>query len=273
MMTPSTVPTGKSERVEAGNPRRPPAADDHQTDDEAGGDEATRLQKANAGERHDADRRRDREGQGLAARAAEAEQIRKPLRGRAWQVVGEGIGQADAGKSGDAAHGHHRGECHDQERYQRLEVAAAEPQQGAEAAGADQRHAEAEHQSADQRTAPFEARAGIDRTRQVEFGEYLERRHAGDGHGDRQHPGAQASRVIAVDRVLDGAERAEATAPRGKAEHDSQRQSARSANEVGRQIHLRASRTRPVGPRSVRLISFGSSRPSYRERLGRQKAA
>ena len=102
----------------------------------------------------------------------------------ARQIVGQRLGQSDTRQAGGAAYRHHGGDGHDQERQQRLEIAAAEPQQRAKPAGSDQRHAKAELQPADDGAAPFDAGAGIDRARKVEPGEHLERLYARDRDRD-----------------------------------------------------------------------------------------
>ena len=117
-------------------------------------------------------------------------------------------------------------------RDQRFQVAAAKLSQSAEPAGAVERHAKTEQEAADDQAAQFDARAGIDRARQIELGPQFERVHADDRDGDRQDPAAQPARVIGIDRVLDGAERAEAAAPRHKAEREAEPEAEqRSARE------------------------------------------
>ncbi len=87
----------------------------------------------------------------------------------------------------------------------------------AEAAGADQGHAGAEHQTADDGAAPLDARAGIDRARQVETAPEFERVHADDGDRRCQNPGAGPAHILGIDDVFDRGDGTKAAAAGDKA--------------------------------------------------------
>ena len=94
---------------------------------------------------------------------------------------------------------------HDEKYDQRFQVSAAEPQQRAEATGADKRHPKAEEQAADDGSAPFDPSGGVDRPRQIEIAGAFECMDPCYGDRRRQHPGPNSAHVPAVNSVLDGA--------------------------------------------------------------------
>ncbi len=117
-------------------------------------------------------------------------------------------------------------------RDDRAQVAAADLAQRTHAAGAVQRHAEAEDQTADDQRAEFEPRAGIDRLGEIEFAEHFQQMHADNGNADRQQPGAKPARVVGIDRILDRTERAETPSPGHEAESGAKAKAKRQPHEI-----------------------------------------
>ena len=108
---------------------------------------------------------------------------------------------------------------HHQHNHEAAQITAAQPRQRAETAIARQRHAIAESQAAQHGGKGVEGEAKVDGLRGVEQAKPRQGEAAQYRHGDRQHPHPHPHGTVLIQQILDRAEGAEPSQPRGQTQH------------------------------------------------------
>ena len=219
--------------------RHVPAADDHRADDDAADDHLAGPAKVAIGEY--VSRQRDRHDDGnpelRRGAAPQGDHDRRQVGRRGAQrpeVEAHRIEPVHPPQREYAAQRHVRRDREEDEDDERLEVAAADPDQRLAAASRPERHAEAEQEAADEQRQPAHAAAGVDRFGQIDETRRLQRAGADDRHGDGEQPHPHPTPVAEVHDVGHGAHRAEVDAVGDGTEDD--REAEREAADQGWQV-------------------------------------